>query len=537
MPDARTAERPSPGTERFLPDDAPHGGRRRQARSATALPVAVLLGAAAAVFVGGTAVPGPLGPGVGILAVALVAVLLLFALDRPVFAVGLLLVTAFLQQSLRHPALPMEPAFMALGLVLVAGAIAVTRRVSRAPSFGAIECAMGLYFLWNVASAIAPHPYEAGGAQAIGEAYSVYHFILTGTLMPFVLYVVGRFVFDRAATVRALLWVVIALWAYSIWVSIAQFAAPGLVWPRYILDYPPSHSWSDRAVGVFSQPVANGALLIVGFLLAIHLIHQADTRRPQRLLLGGLALLSLYAIYLTYTRVVWLGFAVAVLAAAIFLRRTRHVYLATLLAMGVGVLVNLATFLSADRAEGGVTSSYEIHDRLNMIATAFWAIGEKPVLGWGVGTFAQVNTYHHQQWSPSIDWIRGYGIVSHHTEIGIFAELGIIGLLLWLAVVALLVRGLLRAVRTLPADHTLVNREFAVVVAILYAVWVLIGFTADIRFFGFGSMVILLLIGVVVGESERRTAARRFRPARPPRRLDGPRDDIGDEDLVYVPQS
>lgn len=530
MPDARTVVRQASAGEEFLPARVPRGGRRD---GGALLPVGMFLAAAAVVYAGGAALPGPLGPGIGILAAGLAAGLVLFALNRPVLAVGLLLVCAFLRQAMRHPALPLEPAFMALGIVLVAGAIAVTRRVSRAPSFGAIEGAMGLYFLWNIASAIAPHPYVAGGAQAIGDAYSVYHFIVTGTLMPFVLYVVGRFVFDRAAAVRALLWVVITLYAYSIWVSIAQFAAPGLVWPRYILDYPPSHSWADRAVGVFNQPVANGALLIVGFLLAIHLIHQVDTRRWQRMLLGGLALVSLYAIYLTYTRVVWLGFALAVLLAAIVLPRTRHVYLATLLAMGVGVLVNLATFLSADRAEGGVTSSYEIEDRLNMIATALWAIREKPIAGWGIGTFGQVNTYHHQQWSPSVDWIRGYGIVSHHTEIGIFAELGIIGLVLWLAVVVLLIRGLRRAVRTLPPDHTLVNREFALIVAILYAVWVLIGFTADLRFFEFGSMLVLLLIGVVVGEAERREALRRFRPARPP----GPLDDIADDDVVYVPRS
>ena len=62
-------------------------------------------------------------------------------------------------------------------------------------------------------------------------------FIMIGTVIPFVLYVVGRYTFDRAAAVRALLWTILALAAYSAAVSIMQFTGPtDLVWPRYIVD-------------------------------------------------------------------------------------------------------------------------------------------------------------------------------------------------------------------------------------------------------------------------------------------------------------
>ena len=67
-------------------------------------------------------------------------------------------------------------------------------------------------------------------------------------------------------------------------------------------------------------------------------------------------------------------------------------------------------------------------DRLNSIQTAFWAFAQKPIEGWGIARFQVVNTYHHQQWSADIPWIGGYGIVSHENELGILAELGVIGL-------------------------------------------------------------------------------------------------------------
>jgi hypothetical protein len=44
-------------------------------------------------------------------------------------------------------------------------------------------------------------------------------------------------------------------------------------------------------------------------------------------------------------------------------------------------------------------------DRLNDAQTALW-VALKPLTGWGIGRFAAVNTYHHQQWSPAIPWMR-----------------------------------------------------------------------------------------------------------------------------------
>ena len=71
-------------------------------------------------------------------------------------------------------------------------------------------------------------------------------------------------------------------------------------------------------------------------------------------------------------------------------------------------------------------------------------------MGWGIGRFAAVNTYHHQQYSPEVPWQRGFGISSHLDALGILVELGIIGLALWIVVLVLIYSRLVRATRQLP---------------------------------------------------------------------------------------
>ena len=98
---------------------------------------------------------------------------------------------------------------------------------------------------------------------------------MVGTVIPFVMYVVGRYTFDRTAAVRVLLWTILTLAAYSAAVSIMQFTGPtAWVWPRSIVDgsLGPDDTWVGRAVGVFNQPVVNGMILVLGFAVAMLLM-------------------------------------------------------------------------------------------------------------------------------------------------------------------------------------------------------------------------------------------------------------------------
>ncbi|MGH3942774.1 MAG: O-antigen ligase family protein [Pseudonocardiaceae bacterium] len=444
-------------------------------------------------------ITGPADVGLMIVVLAVGTALVFAGLGSPTFAVALLLVTAFLRLALPQAGLPVDPFVLAFVGVIGAATVAIARRVNQLPRLGSVEAVMVLYLTWNIVSALMPHTYPATVPDT-GEAFAVWRFILTGALLPFVLYVVGRFVFDRESSVRGLLWIVLALAGYSAVVSIAQFYGPSaLVWPRYIVEGP---AWPGRAAGVFDQPVQNGLLLVLGFVIALFLASQGSEPQRRRMIAAAVAAASIPAIYLTHTRAAWLVFGLVLVAGALWARNFRIGFVVTLVAVCLAIGAGWSTFTSADRASGGVGSAREIDDRLNLAATSVWAVGEKPVAGWGIGRFNQLNTYHHKQWSPAVDWERGYGISSHHNELGIAAELGLVGLVLWLAVLVLVLWRLAQAIRMLPPNG-ICGRGLAVVALLAVLAWLTAGATVELRFFEFSNGLVLLLAGIAVGCAER----------------------------------
>jgi O-antigen ligase len=455
--------------------------------------VAIVLLAAAVVVV-----PGTVGPGLGIAAVGVGTALVLAGLNSPTVAVVLLIVTLFLRQGLRVEALPAEPYLFAFAGVLGAAGVALSRQRSLAPQFGVVEGLMAMFVLWCIFSAVLPHPYPDS------EGTPAHYFILLGVFVPFTLYVVGRTVIDNERTIRVLLWTLVGVWTYSVLHSILQFHAKPLAWPATYDDFGASASWSNRALGVFGNPVENGYVLVLGFVIALYLARTPSIRPGARSYLYGMALLSLYAIYLTRTRVVYLVFVIALVGAVALVPRIRAICGSILGAAAAGGVAFAPVLLTDDRNAGGLLSSYEIQDRLNMIATAFWAIAEKPIAGWGIARFDQVNTYHHQQWSQEIPWFRGYSIEAHFLELGIATELGLIGLALWIPLLVLVWRRLRAAVRLAPPGReVLVGREFTAMLAAFGVLWTIVGFTVDLRFLSFANAMAWLLMGVAVGTADR----------------------------------
>ena len=484
------AERPqsAPGPETALLPDAV--GRER---------VRAFVAVALAVFVmeAGVLLAGPEHVGLAILALAAAIALVVSGLSSPVTAVVLLLMALFLRLAVPATGLPADPFILAFAGVVGSATIALARGREQAPRLGAVEFAMLLYLVWNIGSAIVPHelaPYEPVGAEEI----PVDRFILAGTVIPFVLYVVGRSMFRKASSVRVLLWAVLGLATYSAAVSILQFTGPtAIIWPRYIVDSP---NWEGRANGVFNGPVDNGLLMIMGFVIAVYLMHRSPAL-AQRILLGFVTVACLAGVYLTHTRAVWLALGLVLVLGVVLGSGLRTGFALALTAACCGIAATWSTFSGSDRDAGGVTSVNELDDRLNGIATSLWAIAERPFAGWGIARFTEVNTYYHQQWAQDVPWIRGYSISSHHNELGIAVELGLIGLALWLVVLGLVGYRLISAVRTLP-DAGFCGRSLAVVAMLFMVVWLVIGQTIDLRYLDFASAAVWLIAGIAVGRAE-----------------------------------
>lgn len=440
-------------------------------------------------------------------------------MNAPILAALVMLVATFLHRALAD-VLPNNSFGSLLVVVVVATAVWMDRTPTRLRGIGPVELAMALYLMWNIYSMFAPHKYPATD-PVTGVAESVPRFIMIGVVIPFVMYVVGRRAFDKRAAVRVLLWTILILAAYSAAVSIMQFTGPkGWVWPRFIVD--PSllseeEAWRDRAVSVFNQPVVNGMILALGFAVAMMLISRRDEPAWRKTLAFVIAIACGYGLYLTYTRAAWLSGVVVLIIGALLARGYRTGFVAALGIVAAIVAVNWSVFTSSDRAAGGVGSQGEVDDRLNMIQTALWAFLEKPVAGWGIGRFVAVNTYHHQQWATETPWANGYNISSHENEMGILAELGLVGLTLWVAVLALVAYRLWQAHRTLP-DDDLCGKPLALTAIMAFAILFATGSTVDLRLFDFPTATVFLLVGVAIGWSERhkrQAAVGGVEPARP----------------------
>ena len=77
-----------------------------------------------------------------------------------------------------------------------------------------------------------------------------------------------------------------------------------------------------------------------------------------------------------------------------------------------------------------------------------------------------------------------------------------IGLALWICVLALVIRRLWTAYRTLP-DHDLCGKPLAVTAIMAIATLICTGLTVDLRLFDFPMLPVFLLAGITIGWSDR----------------------------------
>ncbi|WP_285657291.1 O-antigen ligase family protein [Actinomycetospora sp. NBRC 106375] len=468
-----------------------------------------MIGAVCLVVIGLAATaPGDVGT---LLAGAAVgAVVAYVVLSDPLLALLLVLAASFFRLAQRE-IVSTEALTPAVILLLVSLTLAIARHAKMPPKLGAVEWLMAVYLAWNILSWLLPHPVEAI-EPVTGAPILVYRWIYTGVLLPFLVYVIAKSVIDDERGARWLLWTTVAMAAYSSWVSILQFHGPkSLVWPRYIVDAP---NWEGRANGIFNQPVVNGVILVIGFVVCLFLASRPGVKRSVQVVLYGLAAANAYSVYLTHTRAALLALIVVLGMGILLAPGWRRGFVAfTVLGM-IGVAANASSIFSSDRSDGGVGSSTEVYDRLNLMATAMRAMGEHPFVGIGLARFQFYNTDHHVAWSQDVPWDAGYAIISHENEFGIGAELGIPGVLMWLAVIVAVVWMLWRAMRELPRD-TYLGSAFAFVGASAMVTMIVNGLTVDLRILDFAMILPFMFAGMVAGALERHRddqATRRPRP-------------------------
>ena len=296
---------------------------------------------------------------------------------------------------------------------------------------------------------------------------------------PFVAYFVFKSTpYDAANLKRMLNWVT-ALGAYLALTAVFEhYEMTPLVWPQYIMDPRVGIQWG-RARGPFVSAIELGPILILAFLvITARSLHSSG---PSRLVLIALSVISLAAIYFTYTRSVWLGLMGSLVLSAVFSRGFRRISLPVMGLLLLVFLVGIAGKLSISSGTLFSRRQNTIDYRLLNYEIAFLVFQQHPLFGVGYGKFAgtdELREFHEKLRS-------GSGAVlddgNHNTFLGLLAETGLAGFstyLLTLFGVGAISLGTLKRLKR--ANR--LEREVAVLAVCLLFLFFLIGQTGDLRF-------------------------------------------------------
>ncbi len=320
-------------------------------------------------------------------------------------------------------------------LLLLFAAFLVQWRIGRADPkpFTAgdvlLACFLGLLLLSTFT-----HDWRVRGP----EAESVLMHLINGYAIPMLVFCVAKHARLDERKLRWAYGMFAGLGVYLTLTALLEISGQwALVFPRYIAD-PDVGIHFGRARGPMLQSARLGTYLIVCGAAAVALIAQAGPWRRCGVLLAALcAPLVLAAIYFTYTRSVWMGAALAVLTALGLGLRTkwRILLFATAVAFGGAVVVLQGDKLIAfERGSSAADTRQSTYMRASFAYVSWLMFQDKPLTGFGFGQFPQESPHYLSDRSTTLqlEQIRGY--IHHNTLLSLLVELGIIGLLLFLAV-------------------------------------------------------------------------------------------------------
>jgi len=429
--------------------------------------MAVALAAAAAL---GAARGGTTLLAVGAIA-AVIALAVAVALPPEHVFLGWLVIAPFLQgtvgstgggHALRVAAYSMPPLLFALWTF--------TQRRAAEPTL--IDAMPLLYLVVVILSVYAGqgHPTKTQIYAIVGIGISAYYFLAFGPL--------GRDLFPKLARVLLL-----AGCASAAWVLFTR--ATGVDSSSYKTD---SSSEASRAVGTFGSPAALGTFLGIALVLALAILAWSGPRQLKRLSLLTIVL-SIPALALTLTRGPLIGAGAVALLILVTRGRTRW-------GTGLGIALALVVIV----AEWGVISHTHLYKsrfsdtqnvqiRVALDRVAVNLAEQKPIFGWGWGSFDDVKSYASFNPSPftRTDVLQ---FTSHNTFLTVLAETGLVGLC------ALVVPWLVLARRTLARVVRGAAEQWTLVALLsMFAVWMISAGTFDVRFFSLTSVLPWLFVG------------------------------------------
>jgi O-antigen ligase len=305
------------------------------------------------------------------------------------------------------------------------------------------------------------------------------------------------------------LWTALAV--FGVYLVFIAFAEAGggwsLVFPSYIAS--PTTEYFGRARGPFLNPAEMGIFLSA--CLSAALVFWPRHHRAGQLLLSIFACLSLAGIYFTLTRSAWMGGA---LGLAVFVglsvpRQWRGWMICGGAIVGLVLLaVSWDSIWTIKRdANLDASASADSAELRPILAKVAWEMfQDRPLLGWGYGQYDHEKMPYLADRSSDLPLEKTVPYTQHNAFLALLVENGIIGMGLFIVLLALWVRDAWRVFNR--GDSSIVRRTGILFLALLGA-YLPNSMFQNTSIIDGVNLLLFFVAGIVSG-----LAAKQFRPIR-----------------------
>lgn len=284
------------------------------------------------------------------------------------------------------------------------------------PKLGFPEYAMLCYAVVSLCSILLLNP----------VTQSTFYLFYDRVIIPMVLYLIVRLSSPDEQMIRWLIPVTFFIVISQSSIGVISWFSPRAL-PAKWVDYE-----NHRTIGTLINTNTYVTTLILAGFLLFHFGMQSSSKQIQ---LGaiGILLLTLYCIFISFSRAGWLAGVLTMIGLTAIYPKTilklGLIAVPTFLIIGVFFLQNQLAW-AAQRFKSG-DSEQSALSRLPVYAAAVGMFQEKPFFGWGYGNF---DRYDRQFQSSSLANLSGDNKdhASHNFFLSILAEQGLIGILLYL---------------------------------------------------------------------------------------------------------
>jgi O-antigen ligase len=262
--------------------------------------------------------------------------------------------------------------------------------------------------------------------------------LMVGYLFPAVLYFVAR---QSPLTEKRLRFVYAFLALLGVYLSVTAIAEMThqwwLVFPTYIAD-PKIGLHFGRARGPMVQSVSLGLYLGICTVAAVAWL-QCQRRGVKSMIVLAIPL-GLIAAALTLTRSVWMGTALAMLiCAALVLSgwRRKAVLFGSLAVVAVMVTLNADRLTSFEREGTAEDTRSSAASRASFAYVSWKMFQDHPILGFGFGEFPEAKLPYLSDRNTSLNLELIRPLIHHNTYLNVLVELGLVGFILFVTLLAL----------------------------------------------------------------------------------------------------